>query len=77
MVGPTYKVDVIKGSELANNPQYALKATLDYQNNLSRPLIDTGGDFFGWEKFPKSVIASLASFPDDWPETEYLAFPTI
>lgn len=47
MVGPSYKVDVITGSELANNPQYALKATLDYQNNLSRPLIDTGGDFFG------------------------------
>lgn len=47
MVGPTYKVDVIIGSELANNPQYALQATLDYQNTLSRPLIDTGGDFFG------------------------------
>jgi choline dehydrogenase len=26
-------------------------------------------------KFPKSVISSLASFPDDWPEIEYLAIP--
>jgi choline dehydrogenase len=37
----------------------------------------------GWEKllfsirnkFPKSVITSLASFPNDWPEIEYLAIP--
>ena len=47
MMGPIYKVDVITGSELANNPQYALQATLDYQNKISGPLTNTGGDFFG------------------------------
>lgn len=26
-------------------------------------------------KFPKPIISSLASFPDDWPEIEYLAIP--
>jgi hypothetical protein len=46
-MGPTYKVGVITGSALANNPQYALQATLDYQNKLSGLLANTGGDFFG------------------------------
>ncbi|OCL10908.1 GMC oxidoreductase [Glonium stellatum] len=84
IMGPTYKVDVITSSALANNPQYALQATLDYRNKLSGPLTNTGGDFFGWEKlpssirnkFPGSIITSLASFPADWPEIEYLAIPT-
>jgi choline dehydrogenase len=47
VMSPTYKVDVITGSELANNPQYALQATLDYQNKLSGLLTNAGGDFFG------------------------------
>ena len=43
-------------------------------------MTNSGGDLFAWEKLPRdhqsafsnSTLASLSTFPSDWPEVEYL-----
>ncbi|KFY81567.1 hypothetical protein V500_11297 [Pseudogymnoascus sp. VKM F-4518 (FW-2643)] len=77
--GPSYKVNVITGSALAN-PAFANKAVTDLLTKQSGILTNSGGDFFAWEKLPAtsraalttSVRKSLDNFPADWPEIEYL-----
>ncbi|KFY32224.1 hypothetical protein V493_00394 [Pseudogymnoascus sp. VKM F-4281 (FW-2241)] len=74
--GPSYKVNVITGSALAN-PTFANNAVTDLLTKQSGILTNSGGDFFAWEKLPPTSRAALpssdrkalASFPADWPET--------
>ncbi|MCJ1392119.1 hypothetical protein MMC18_004986 [Xylographa bjoerkii] len=78
--GPGYRVNVVTGSA-TGNPQYAAQAALDFNENASGILTNSGGDFFAWERLPpksresfsNSTLASLATFPSDWPEVEYLS----
>lgn len=79
-MGPSYRVNVITGSALAN-PAFASEATAHFINNQSGILTSAGGDFGGWEKIPSNLRAklskdartSLATFPTDWPELEFLS----
>lgn len=79
-MGPAYRTNVITSSSLAS-PQYANQANSDFDNKQAGILTNAGGDLFAWEKLPsssrktlsKSTLDSLARFPSDWPEVEYLS----
>ncbi|KAI9786522.1 MAG: hypothetical protein M1816_007904 [Peltula sp. TS41687] len=81
--GPSYRTNVITASSLGN-PQFASQAVSDFVNKQTGILTNSGGDFFAWEKLPSasrktlsnSTLSSLASFPSDWPEIEYLSVAT-
>ncbi|MCJ1431532.1 hypothetical protein MMC27_000885 [Xylographa pallens] len=78
--GPDYRVNVVTGSA-TGNPQYAAQAAIDFNENAAGILTNSGGDFFAWERLPpksrktfsNSTLASLTTFPSDWPEVEYLS----
>jgi len=79
LFGPAYRVNVITGSSLAN-PAFAAQTAADFNRDQTGILANTGGDFLAWEKIPRSARKSftnqtersLATFPADWPEIEYL-----
>jgi len=79
LFGPAYRVNVITGSSLAN-PAFAAQTAADFNRDQTDILANTGGDFLAWEKIPRSARKSftnqtersLATFPADWPEIEYL-----
>lgn len=79
-MGPSYRVNVVTANSLAN-PAFASEATALYDNNQSGILTNSGGDFGAWEKLPQKLrsglshdaLDSLATFPADWPEIEYLS----
>ncbi|KAG9244293.1 oxidoreductase [Calycina marina] len=77
LFGTTFRVNVITGSALGNSA-YANQAVADYKKGTG-PLTNPNVDIFGWEKLPRANLsattqASLAQFPADWPEIEYI-FP--
>jgi len=70
----------------ARNPDFFDKAMSDYFNNRSGPLSGFGtGQGMGFEKFPakyrrefsRETREYLATFPADWPETEYLPLTNV
>ncbi|KAB2573446.1 Dehydrogenase patE [Lasiodiplodia theobromae] len=77
--GPSWRVDVVTGSSM-RNPLTRARASEDFNRWQAGIMTNTGGDFFAFEKippairatFPKNVKDSLAKFPADWPEIEYL-----
>jgi choline dehydrogenase len=80
LMGPSYRVNVITASAMAD-PAFAAQAADLFINNQSGILTSPVGDFGGWEKLPahlrnnlspttKSVLNSL---PPDWPEIEFLS----
>ena len=79
-MGPSYRVNAITGSSLAN-PTFASEAAALFDNNQSGILTNAGGDFGAWEKLPPHLRANLSSvtrtslstFPADWPEIEFLS----
>ncbi|KAE8137489.1 GMC oxidoreductase [Aspergillus pseudotamarii] len=54
-----------------------------YQTNATGPLTNPGGEFGGFEKIPAALrtglsnatAKTLAQYPSDWPEIQYLALP--
>lgn len=81
LFGSSYRVQVPTKSLLAYDPAYAAQAELDYINKQSGILTSPTGSL-AWEKIPpeyrrnfsQTTNASLALFPGDWPEVEYLVF---
>lgn len=79
LFGPSYRVNVITGSSVAN-PAFAAQAAVDYNLDQTGIYTSPGGDFLAWEKIPPSARGNftnqtanaLATFPPDWPEIEYL-----
>ena len=77
--GISYRVNVITGSRLQDDPVYAAQAAAEYLSNQTGPLT-SGPAFIGWESLPEpyrsnlsnATQAALATFPSDWPETELL-----
>ncbi|ESZ99286.1 hypothetical protein SBOR_0327 [Sclerotinia borealis F-4128] len=77
--GPSYQVNVITHSALGNASYLAL-AEEQYFNNGSGQLGNPGGDLIAWEKLPRpyrdslsrATLKELDTFPEDWPEIEYL-----
>ncbi|MCJ1462091.1 hypothetical protein MMC07_000691 [Pseudocyphellaria aurata] len=80
LMGPSYRVNAITSSSLAN-PAFAAEAADLFNNDQSGILTNTGGDFLAWEKLPSASRANftqkaksdLATFPADWPEIEFLS----
>lgn len=79
--GPSYRVKVQTFTRLANDPLYLAKQiALDYPIMKRGPLTNPVCDFLGWEKVPRSLISAeartvLDSYPDSWPDIEYLSGP--
>lgn len=81
--GPSYRVAVQTFTMLANNPLYILGQFLGPYQAKQGVLTNPVCDFLGWEKVPDnlrdsfspSIQSSLASFPSDWPELEYISAP--
>ncbi len=77
--GASYQVTTLTHSALGN-PSSLQQAIAQYRANGSGLLGNPGGDILAWEKLPNrqrkslspSTQASLAEFPPDWPEVEYL-----
>lgn len=79
--GISYRVNVLTASESINNPLYAADAVEIYLKNATGPLSAPPG-FIAFERlsssrpdllFNSTIDALKASFPEDWPEVEYLA----
>ncbi|CAO1606114.1 hypothetical protein XANCAGTX0491_009614 [Xanthoria calcicola] len=76
-VGPTYSVNVVTHSSLAD-PDFLASAVEQYNNNRSGILTNLGGDLAGFEKFTdgtldRTTYQSLKDqFPGDWPHIVYL-----
>ena len=78
--GPSYRVNVLTTSALAN-PAFSAQAAADFHASPPHGMLtNSGADILGFEKIPSgmrsqltpSVRADLAKFPADWPEIEYI-----
>ncbi|EKG14039.1 Glucose-methanol-choline oxidoreductase [Macrophomina phaseolina MS6] len=81
LMGPSYRVNVITSSSLAD-PAFLAEAEQLYLEKQEGIMTNSGGDFLAWEKIPAALrakfdndtLGALASqFPGDWPEVEYLS----
>lgn len=78
--GTTFPVNVPTGSTGLNNPSLAQAAIEAYQESASGPLSVSATGILGWENLPspyrdnltKNALEALNSFPEDWPELEFL-----
>ncbi|KAG7009750.1 patulin synthase [Physcia stellaris] len=81
LFGPSFNVKLPTHSQL-QDPAFAATQISSYTTSQTGLLTNSASDFFGWEKLPKDLranlhndtLASLATFPPDWPELE-LTFP--
>ncbi|PTU17190.1 hypothetical protein P175DRAFT_0446413 [Aspergillus ochraceoroseus IBT 24754] len=79
--GPSYRVNVETFTRLANDLLYTFSQFLGYSTVRDGPLANPVADFLAWEKIPSDLRSefssrtqhSLAQFPDDWPEAEYIS----
>ncbi|RDW67184.1 GMC family oxidoreductase [Aspergillus mulundensis] len=77
----TYRVNVETFTRLANDLLYLATTFLDYTTKHTGPLTNPVADFIAFEKIPDShrggfsaeTDKSLAQFPGDWPEVEYMS----
>ena len=77
--GASYQVTTLTHSALGN-ATYSAIAAAQYNADGSGMLGNPGGEIIAWEKLPSSLRnslsastrSSLAEFPSDWPEVEYL-----
>lgn len=81
--GPSWRVNLITFTRLANDLGYLLSQFATTYAKQEGILTNPVSDFLGWEKVPAAlrngfspaVQANLAHFPNDWPELEYLSAP--
>ena len=81
LFGSSHRVQVPTKSKLTNDPVYSAQAKHDYLNSQTGMLTSPTGSL-AWEKIPvayrgsfsQNTNTSLATFPGDWPEIEYLVF---
>ncbi|RDW57068.1 GMC oxidoreductase [Coleophoma cylindrospora] len=80
--GPSYRVKVETSTRLANDPTYFLAQLIGpYSIEKQGVLTSPNCDYLGFEKVPAvsrnsfspAAQADLATFPEDWPEIEYLS----
>ncbi|KAL6230467.1 hypothetical protein BDW75DRAFT_234362 [Aspergillus navahoensis] len=75
LCGITYRVNVETAYTL-RDPETAAEAAMLYHQAQAGPLSNPGGDFAAFESLRRTfVVASLASLPSNWPETQYGPFP--
>ncbi|KAJ6097566.1 hypothetical protein N7499_001940 [Penicillium canescens] len=78
---PTYRVQVTTFTKFANDLLYAAGQVVGGAFTKTGLLTNPVADFLAWEKIPDSLRSgfsqvtkeSLAKFPDDWPEAEYIS----
>ena len=76
----TFRVNVVTGSALRNDPAAYAAAVKAYRTKATGPLSIAAGGVLGFEKLPAiyrsnlsaSTLNALAQFPADWPEIEWL-----
>ncbi|KAE8373501.1 hypothetical protein BDV26DRAFT_285071 [Aspergillus bertholletiae] len=74
----SHELNVTTNSGVLSNPNLHAAAVESYLEQQTGPLTGIGGGVVGWEKLPNrdtfsnSTLATLATFPDDFPEVEYL-----
>lgn len=82
MFGITYQADLVTETTTTQGDSFTL-ATEEFATNRTGPLTNPGGDFVALEKLPATYTANmssaaqdaLASFPEDWPDVEFLVLP--
>ncbi|KAL8868717.1 MAG: hypothetical protein Q9174_004805, partial [Haloplaca sp. 1 TL-2023] len=80
LFGANRRVNVLTASAPQNNPLIAARGAELFRTNASGPLAAFGAGYYGWEKLPEpyranlseKAISALATFPQDWPELEWL-----
>lgn len=80
LFGANRPVNVLTASAGLNSPITAGKLVDQFLANGSGPLAAFGAGYYGWEDLPNpyranlsnSSIAALNTFPEDWPELEWL-----
>lgn len=82
LFGPSYSVKFPTVGSMLLRPVALASALVDYVTKAIGPLTYIA-DILGWEKlskldnyrnkFSESTLNALATFPDDWPEVEYIA----
>ncbi|KAM5430032.1 hypothetical protein McanCB21832_006960 [Microsporum canis] len=78
--GPSYRVNAPTFSSF-NNAAFAAQAARDFNERAAGMYTNPTTDAIAWEKVPgplrstlsNSTLKDLASFPDDWPELEYIS----
>ena len=78
--GVTHGVNVVTSSAFGN-PDFAAKQAQLFDQSASGLLTNPTADLLAWEKLPNktrsmmsnSTLTSLAKYPADWPELEYIA----
>ncbi|KAL8765549.1 MAG: hypothetical protein Q9209_007420 [Squamulea sp. 1 TL-2023] len=78
--GQSYRVNAPTFSAFSD-PAFAAQAAKDFNERAAGLYTNPTTDVLAWEKvppqlrstFPNSTIASLATFPADWPELEYIS----
>jgi len=80
LFGANRRVNVLTGSASLNHPESAARLAAQFRTNGSGALSAFGAGYYGWEDLPEpyrsnlssAAIAALATFPEDWPELEWL-----
>lgn len=83
MFGISYQANVKTLSSYSFGDNFAVATTEFVTANSTGPLANPGGDFAALEKLPDSyranfsseTQATLATYPEDWPEIEFLVLP--
>ncbi len=79
LFGASYQVKTLTHSAL-NHADYSAMAAAEYVATGAGMFGNPGGELIAWEKLPASLrgnlsastLKSLAKYPSDWPEIEYL-----
>ncbi|KAJ6113793.1 hypothetical protein N7523_007110 [Penicillium sp. IBT 18751x] len=78
---PSYRVQVDTLTKFANNLVYAAESVTGGLFAKTGPITNPVADYLAWEKIPQTLrsqfsqssLNSLAKFPSDWPEAEYIS----
>ncbi|KAL8656799.1 MAG: hypothetical protein Q9210_000043 [Variospora velana] len=80
LFGVSRRVNVVTASASLNSPVVAARLAEQFRTNGSGPLAAFGAGFYGWEDLPQPYRSALSNdstlaldtFPEDWPELEWL-----
>ncbi|PYI23543.1 GMC oxidoreductase [Aspergillus violaceofuscus CBS 115571] len=82
LFGPSYRVRLITGTNIANNPAFAAEQLALYFSLRRGLFSNPSADYLAWEKIPDPLrqrfsadtLGNLSWFPPSWPEAEYISF---
>ncbi|KAL9007961.1 MAG: hypothetical protein Q9173_006865 [Seirophora scorigena] len=80
LFGISRRLNVVTASASLNSPAAAARLAEQFRTDGSGPLSAFGAGFYGWEALPQPYRSALSndsvreldSFPEDWPELEWL-----